>query len=164
MTDEQTKVITITLEEQRSLEEAIQADIEKWGWCDISVFGSDQSHPFNYTVGLDGYEHPELVAIGCHNEQLHGILCAVVSDIQAGRRFVANQYYDKILADYPVAMVEVTDFGQKPYPMSLAKRLSGCKVALQVVWPDENKRFPWHEDWDQEFTGHQPLLGEWRGE
>jgi len=47
-------------------------------------------------------------------------------------------------------------------PLSVANRLyghTGPVDALQVVWPDPVRRYPWDDDFDRTMRDMQPLLG-----
>lgn len=143
----------------------VMGDIAEHGWCDISVFPTESSPGvyFNYTVGLVELSHPDLLMMGLANNQMHGVLCSAVATIEKGTRFNPNQYYDEVLQNYQVAFVEVDDINDERFPMSMAKRLYGHVQGLQLVWPDEAGRFPWHDDYDSRLRERQPLAGTWRG-
>ena len=145
------------------VDQKVLDDIKKHGWSDMAIFAGENTPPFNYTVGLDGFEHPELVCIGLHPEQGHGVLGSAIELIKAGTRLNANEYYEEVLEGFPVAFVEVDDMIGSDFPMSMTYRLSDSKVALQLVWPDMNGHFPWHGDFNEELRWQQPLLGTWRG-
>jgi hypothetical protein len=142
-------------------------DIAAHGWSDIAVFPTkdDPGQPFNYTVGLGGFDHPELMVMGLPNQQLHQMLwSAFKSRIAVGRRYTADTYADDVLVDHRVAFVEVLDLWDEDYPLSMVRRFYGEAEALQMVWPDSQDRFPWHDDFDTRYLDRQLLRGPWRGE
>jgi hypothetical protein len=140
-------------------------DIAREGWSGIGVFPTevDGTMPFNYTVGLVEYSHPDLIVMGLHNTQAHGVLCTAVNEIEGGMIFRPDTLSDQVLENYEVAFVEVDDILHDVYPMSMTHQLYGAVQALQIVWPDIKGRFPWHSDFDPDFKDRQVLLGTWKG-
>ena len=140
-------------------------EITEHGWSDVAVFPTTDAPglPFNYSVGLSqSYLHPELIVMGLSPEQMHGVLWSVVHEIADGVRFEPNVYYDTVLKGLRVAFVAVDDPINDDFPMSTTRHLMGDDfTALQLVWPDERDRFPWHDDCDPTFSGRQVLLGSW---
>lgn len=143
----------------------VMGDIEKHGWSDISVFPTEDMPglPFNYTVGLVDMSHPDLLVMGMHHEQMHGIFCSAVEQIEKGTRFNPDEYYSGVLVDYRVAFVDIDEPFDNAYPMSMCRRLYGHVQAQQLVWPDRNDRFPWHNDFEDDLKDYQELLGTWKG-
>lgn len=144
----------------------VLSDIERTGWSDIAVFDpTNEIVPFNYTVGLGTLGHPELIIMGMRPDQLHMVLVGAVRLIQdEGERFTANTYSTEVLEGLRVAFLEVLEPLAEPYPMNMVAHLRGEFTALQMVWPDTNDRFPWHEDFEEKFEWRQKLLGPWLGE
>lgn len=146
------------------VDQKVLADIEKYGWSDISVFPVKADDPvaFNYTVGFWGREHPEVVMLGLPHELMHGVLGVVYNQVKAGTRFNPDMFYSFVLSGYKCAFVEVVNVVEDTdYPLSMAVHLEGDIKAVQLVWPDQDGRFPWDKAWDPKMK--QPLLGPWRG-
>ena len=142
-------------------------DIMRVGWSDIGVFPTKEETglPFNYTVGLTLLEHPELIIMGMENAQAHGVLRAACQRIKVGAQFKANTYSDQVLQGLRVAFLEVKDMYDEAFPMNMVGHLGMPNpTALQIIWPDREDRFPWHEDFDEEFRDRQFLLGPWLGD
>jgi hypothetical protein len=143
-------------------------DVARVGWSDICVFPTEndppEARPFNYTVGLVEFNHPDLILIGMENRQGHGVLHAAVEAIRGGTRFEPDTYSHEVLQGLRVAFLEVLDPLGDDYPMSMTNRLYGEVNALQLVWPDTHDRFPWDPRFEKQFEGRQSLLGPWRGE
>ena len=140
-------------------------DVATAGWSDMAIFPTkdEPGIPFNYTVGLCEMDHPELLTMGLNHEQAHGLLGSAVDLVKSGTRFAPNTYSDEVLQKgMHVAYVEVLDVHGE-FPLGMATRLFGDISALQVVWPDRNDRFPWHEDFDPKMESYQVLTGPWMG-
>ena len=141
-------------------------DIETHGWSDMSIFPveSHPGMPWNYTVGVvESYQHPELCIVGMDHIQAHTILGSAIDLIKDGAKLEPNTYVDRIIERFPMAVVEVEDILNHDYPLSMCSRLFGLEPANQLVWPDMEGRFPWHEDFDERYREQQPLLGTWFG-
>lgn len=155
-----------------ALDQKVLDDVARVGWSDMSIFPvkGQKGLPFNYTVGFKEREHPEILIMGLDAKTMHGILSVVYQQVKSGTRFNPDQYYSFVLNGHRVAFVEITDPVARgegvdySYPMSMTKRLMGDFIALQLVWPDEKDRFPWHDDFDPKLRDAQVLLGPWRGE
>src|SRR4029077_13067396 len=109
--------------------------------------------------------HPELIIMGMENAQAHGVLRAACQRIKVGAQFEASTYSNQVLDGHRVAFVEVKDMYDEAFPMNMVGHLGMPNpTALQVIWPDRNDRFPWHEDFESEYKDRQFLLGPWLGE
>jgi hypothetical protein len=150
------------------VDQKVMGDILTYGWSCIGVFptADDPGPSFSYTVGLDlNYDHPELVVVGISATPAHQILALAVNRIQDGSTFTAGTYSEEILDNYRAAFLKVEEIHHPIYPLSMATRLQGDEVtALQLLWPDQEGRFPWHPDFNPKFKEHQPMLGSWEGE
>lgn len=146
----------------------VMEDIEKHGWSDISVFptqGDTDIVGFNYTVGLTLRDHPEVMVLGLDYVQMHGILTQVYEQVKSGVVFKPDTYYHLLLNQHRAAFVEVLNpVDDTAYPMSMAQHLLGEIRGLQLVWPDNQDRFPWDPEFNAEYLPYQPLQGPWRGE
>jgi hypothetical protein len=155
----------ISKERRDALDQRVLEDIAEHGWSDMAIFPTKEGDgpPFNYTVGFKLREHPELLIMGLNMETMHGLLGVIYEQVKSGTRFNPDTYYQFVIENHRVAFVEITDpFGE--YPMTMTRHLMGEFQALQLVWPDAQDRFPWHEDFDPEYRLYQELLGPWRGE
>jgi hypothetical protein len=147
-------------------DQKVRDDIAKMGWSDIGVFPvrEDGTLPFNYTVGMVEYSHPDLIIMGMDNASQHLIIASAVKAIEDGLIFRANTYSQFVLeGNYRVAFIEVDDIMTEHYPMTTTRRFYGDVEALQIVWPDSADRFPWHSDFDRDYIDRQELLGTWKG-
>ncbi len=153
-------------ERMDALDLKILGDVAKHGWSDMSIFPvkGHEGLPFNYTVGFSILEHPEILILGLDHIQMHGILGGVYEKVKEGQKFRPDVYFTEVLSGYRTAFVEIPDPVDNDYPMTMTRRLLGDFKALQMVWPDEQDRFPWHEDFDPRLRNQQVLLGPWRGE
>lgn len=145
------------------LDQKVRDDIAKHGWSDTAVFPveGDPGVYFNYTVGLIEQDHPDLIVVGMPPEVGHRVLWAAYHAIEEGYRYKAGTYATNVLEGLRVAVLEVSDPLDNQCPMTMCHHLYGEVHGLQIVWPDADDRFPWHEDFDESFRERQPLLGKW---
>ena len=150
-----------------AFDKKVMTDILEVGWSDIAVFptADDPGLWFNYSVGLTEREHPELLVIGLDNEQMHALLWSAIDRIKNhGETLQPNTLSTEVLIDFEVGFVEVEELRHPDHMMSMAYRIYGDKATgLQIVWPDTNGRFPWHDDFNPEWKDRQPLAGTWKG-
>jgi len=146
----------------QSLFEKVDSNIRKFGFHITGVFEDDDtSEPtFSYTAGLEtSYGHPEILVIGIDYQVAAQLMRSAVDQIRNGTKLTAGQQYLGI-ANMPVI------FGTVPEAQARAK----CRIAyeaqpglsvrvLQMVWPDQDGRFPHEPEYDHRFDAVQPILG-----
>ncbi len=139
-----------------------QADVEKYGLQVIAVASSTSGYSpsFAYSVGLTKtYNHPELICFGLPSKLAHGIINDVAKMIKEGEVIKSGEIYRNIFKDSRAIFLRVDRrnianyFGQ-----ALNFYEDENFEALQLVWTDRNDRFPWEEDFEEEFLYQQPLL------
>jgi len=75
-------------------------DIANTGWSDMCIFPTENdppgSLPFNYTVGLTEFNHPDLIIVGLANTQAHGVMHAAIDhgSKEKGRRYGPDTFAD----------------------------------------------------------------------
>lgn len=134
--------------------EVLREMIQDHGWA-VQYVESDK-RPMAYTVGLHRRGLPELLMTGLTPDVscrvLNSIAHMIVDDGVELAPAMHIDFEDQFLIE--VAQVEHPDVH-----MRFAVELFGPKfLALQLVWADERRRFPWEAGW-----GHgrrrQPVLG-----
>ena len=98
-----------------------------------------------YTIGLTDHRHPELILFGLPPTISRPVLHTLAREvIQDRRKCVAGQYADDVLEEHPVQFVAVTE-PERHLPVA-AQFYAGTGTAveaLQIVWPDRYRRWPW---------------------
>lgn len=147
-----------------SPEQSISEGVRKNGFRILTI--ADPRPPFAYTVGLMFTEqHPELIIFGLR-EAGPNILRAVIKLIQDGNRFDAPGEYD-ILGVVRVATRAVDPTQHEFY---LGYAMGYCREqgrpgelqAVQIFWPDKQRRFPFvrgceQAAWAAQLRLDQPL-------
>jgi hypothetical protein len=135
-------------------------DIKKFGWTVILIETSDYLPGFGYTVGLwKNYNHPELISFGLSTETLHAILNIGGEIVKSGTQLLKHKTYDDFFENGPAQFLNV-DHANTPdyFGYAIWFNDSSDFPAMQLIWTDRNKRFPWEADFEEEFIFKQPLL------
>jgi Domain of unknown function (DUF4262) len=133
--------------------------VPKYGWSVIGVPATDEDIPgWAYTIGLwHTLRSPEVVVFGLPVTLGHRCLNALGESVRVGPALEADQRRDDVLEDYPVLIRPVhpswyrsflgqaLDFYQQP-PLPF----------MQLVLPDEERRFPGEEGFDPSGCVSQP--------
>ena len=142
--------------------EDTRALIDKHGWALIGVFPAqgDTGAPFTYTVGLTAQFLPELVVYGLDHRSAGALLNAVAATMVDKGELKPGDRVDDILADgRALAIIDLHPENAADFAM--VHNIYGTLLsARQVVWPDENGKFPW-EQWNcavpQKLSGEPPF-------
>ena len=131
------------------------------GWTAVGV--DDHDPPFVYTVGLMySARHPELIIVGLA-DQGYPLLMALISLIGAGQSFATPGKLEDALDGVPLAVRAVHPTQHEKY---LGHAMAHCRhqgdigklSAVQILWPDDNGKFPFDPECDPAAVEAQPLL------
>jgi hypothetical protein len=140
--------------------EMIDSHIGEHGCHVVRVMEDDIGPGFSYTIGLhQRFGHPELIVVG-----LPGDLGAILLNIAAraligGARYESGREYDDFLQGYSCTFREIPT---EKYPSYFGFAIwfyGGAGFpAMQLIYPDRNRRWPWEEGVDEAFIQEQPLI------
>jgi hypothetical protein len=155
MTDKEHKCV-----DKDELLDKTKLNIEKFGLQVIMVNSTGYSPSFAYSIGLwETYKHPEIICFGLPNDLGHAIINDVAEIIKQGLTLKINENYPAIFKDGRAEFLKVDERNIENY---FGVALEHCKDekfdALQLVWTDRNDKFPWEENFEEEFIYKQPLL------
>ena len=130
--------------------------IERDQW--VVQYGENKGRPLAYTVGLHGLGLPELLVTGLPEQKsksllhsaAHEMAChdavvepATLIDFENGELLV-----EVVEVDHPAVMLKVTaQFYRHPFR------------ALQLVWTDDERHWPWDRGWSRGRRLQQPVFG-----
>ncbi len=139
-------------------EAKVGKDIEKYGWHVMKVFAKDPRPSFAYSIGLfQTFGHPEILIVGLALDTMHQILNNIGSDVKQGKRFQDGQSSDDILDGYECAFRRVLpEYYADLFGWAIWHYEGSEFPAIQCVWPDRDRKFPWEEECGPEFQAHQP--------
>jgi hypothetical protein len=131
--------------------------------CHLLSIAADAEGPgYVFSIGLYlNYAHAELVMFGLDPDDACAVINLVRDRAAAGRCYAAGDVGDDLLLDRTVCFVEV--------PLSAYAEYLGTAIwfyaklpkpfpCLQIVWPDQEGRFPWEAGCDARLKGYQPVL------
>lgn len=147
----------------RDFDELLQRtkiNIDKCGLQVISINGSEYLPPFSYSVGVwQSYSHPEIICFGLKIDLMHAILNDVAGIIKRDGRLNVSVNYTNIFKDSDAQFLPVDPRNVGDY-FGIALKYYKCDQipAMQLVWTDQNNRFPWESDFQEGLLYKQPLL------
>ena len=147
---------------ERAAEEQCVRNIAVHGTHVMTVTGGDDWPDFAYTIGLfENYRHAELLVLGIDLDRAHLILNDARDLVRSGARFSAGAVSDQVLRNYAVTFRAIPPaqrtahfgwadwfYGEREYP------------ALQLIYPDRDRRWPWDERVSAAFRATQPILAD----
>ncbi|MFP2933791.1 DUF4262 domain-containing protein [Pyxidicoccus sp. 3LG] len=148
-------------DELDSSERKVLTDIREHGWHVVKVFNDDDAERgFAFTIGLPTtFQHPEFIIIGLKLGLMHILLNNLGAELQGGRRFKAGETYDGLLEGYQCTFRKVSRHWYREYLGYATWYHQGMDYeVLQVVWPDQENRLPWHPSATAAFREQQPVL------
>ncbi|MBG0568236.1 DUF4262 domain-containing protein [Actinoplanes aureus] len=148
-----------------SIDEFLQEQvkiIDRVGWSVVHVVPTSDDPPtavsFSYTVGLTAHDHPELLVAGLPAELAHGLLNDLARRVyDKAARFSHGELIGDVLVGYDAIIVDGPP-NDDLHPGAAFAVYGRDKVRLhQLVWPDEQGRFPWETGYG--YPPHaQPLI------
>jgi hypothetical protein len=135
-------------------------NIEKFGLQVIKVEASSYLPSFAYSIGLwQNYKHPELICFGLSIDLMHALINDIAEIIKQGERIDVGKPYSGIIKNSNVEFLTVDPGNIRDYFAIAIRHYNNDDFpAIQLVWPDRNKRFPWENDFEEMFVYKQPLL------
>jgi len=140
--------------------EQTKLNITKFGLQVIMVTSTKHSPSFAYSIGLTkSFNHPEIICFGLPNNLAHKIINDVADIVKNGEIIESGKIYSEIFKDSRATFLEVD---KKNIPDYFGAGLNYYEnkefKALQLIWTDRNDKFPWEENFEEEFLYKQPLL------
>lgn len=146
-----------------SIEESnasIRKDIKEFGLQVLMIRSYGYLPSFAYSIGLyETYGHPEIICIGLKNATAHQIINDAAEQIKNGEKFKHGDISNEIFENGKAGFLSVDPRNIDDY-FGTAINYYGHSdfPAIQLVWTDRNDKFPWEEDFEDDFKYIQPLL------
>ena len=140
--------------------EETKLNIDKFGLEVILVTSTNYSPSFAYSIGLTKtYNHPEIICFGFSNRLGHEILNDVAEIIKNGEIIKSGIIYTEIFKDSRATFLKVDKRNIRDYFGAGLNYYDDEEFnALQLIWTDRNDKFPWEDNFEEEFVFKQPLL------
>ena len=140
--------------------EKTKLNIEKFGIQVIMVSSTDYLPSFAYSIGLKKtYNHPEIICFGLSNSLGHQIINDVAEIIKKGEVIESGKVYSEIFENSRATFLKVDKINIADYFGAGLNFYENEEFnALQLIWTDRNDRFPWENNFEEDFLFKQPLL------
>lgn len=137
-----------------------ELNIEKFGLEVILVTATNYSPSFAYSIGLTrSYNHPEVICFGLPQDLAHAIINDVAELIKNGKTIKVGEINHEVFEGSRATFLEVDQRNIGDYFAGALNYYGEEKfTALELIWTDQNDRFPWEEDFEEQFLHKQPLL------
>lgn len=152
------RVMTESRADEAQILDSIRETIRADGFA-VVVHGGEL--PIAYTVGLaESFDHSELVVLGLDPEVGHDLLDECGEHVREGTTFAAGERSAEVLERFQIGFRDVHDRALIREALALATAHHGDRDfrVLQVMWPDEDGRFPDDPESTDELRGAQPLM------
>jgi hypothetical protein len=145
---------------ERAEEERCVADVKQYGLHVLKVEAEIDSPAFAYTVGFHHtFEHPEVIIFGLSLDTMHVLLNDLAKRIREGQRFAPNDVSGEFLENYDVIFRAVPARHYRPYLGWANWFNDGLEYqALQMIYPDRDRHWPWEAGVSNAFRQNQPVL------
>jgi hypothetical protein len=141
-------------------DEKLVADVKQYGWHVVKVLDKDGTPGWAFSVGLyKNFDHPEIIVFGLNDEVAHFLINAIGDEVRAGKRFAAEGLYSDLIDTYSCIFKPVNSVWYHDFLGYANWFYSGQNYpALQCIWPDKSRRFPWDPEFNPNWVWAQPLL------
>lgn len=137
---------------------SLEAMIDRYGWAVQAVFPGEDSPGFAYSVGMADRGLPDVIVFGLPPEIAQRFVNHVCSEMaEKGKAPPLETDLNHFAEGLPTRFVAVPREQADEY-MFAAKRRNPGYTAIQLVWPDNNSRFPWEPEFEQKLVKYQPVL------
>ncbi|KLT70408.1 MULTISPECIES: DUF4262 domain-containing protein [Flavobacterium] len=135
-------------------------NIEKYGLQVIIIEATDYLPSFAYSIGFwQKYRHPEIICFGLSNSLLQTLINNVAEIIKENESIIEGKNYPDIFENARAEFLKVHPDNISDYFGSAINFYEKEDFpAFQLVWTDRNDKFPWEENFEEEFRHKQPLL------
>lgn len=140
--------------------EKTKLNIEKFGIQVIMIASTDYLPSFAYSIGLTKtFNHPEIICFGLSKGLGHQIINDVAEIIKKGEVIEIGKIYSEIFENSRATFLKVDQRNIADYFGAALNFYENEEFsALQLIWTDRNDRFPWENNFEEEFLFKQPLL------
>jgi hypothetical protein len=148
-------------EHDKQAKEKIISDIKEYD-CHLALIESDNYLPgFVYSIGLfEKFQHPEVIVFGLKTDVMGDIINHLRDEIRTGKTFKSGTNYSGFLEGFEIQFLDVNQESYSDYfgYAGWYYKNEFDFPALQLVWPDKESKWPWENDFNENWKFKQPLL------
>lgn len=146
------------------MEDEIAEVVRQYGWYVASI--SDHKPPFLYTIGLmETLDHPEFIMFGLEADHVHALFSKLVRNIRTGRSYAEPGVYT-VSTGADDRTIGCRRVHPTQHALYLGFAMGYCRdtgrtgelEAIQVFWPDADRKFPFEVGCDWQVYQLQPRL------
>lgn len=143
-----------------NIDKNIISNVQEHGFYVLHFYEEEDFPAYAHTIGLyENYNHPELVMFGLPEETMHILLSDASDRVKNGTQIEPEGLYDDFVKGYKVTFKHANLDEYKGFFGYGVDFYEGHEFpVLQLVWPDQEHRFPWDEKFDPKMKPMQPLL------
>jgi hypothetical protein len=141
-------------------EKEMLANIKMYGWHVMQIPQDDEGPGFAYSIGLfQTFSHSEIIIVGLPGPMMVQLINEIGERVRTGERLYDGIRSHEVLAKYPVMFRSVPEI-QFPHYFGWARwYYKGDNfTALQMLYPDKDRHWPWDEGVSDLFVENQPVL------
>jgi hypothetical protein len=142
-------------------ERIVLNNIADYGWHCVNIIEDDGCPPWSFTIGLyESYGFPELIVIGRSRATAHAMLNTLADDIEMNDPPDLTDPDGHLLLGMKCHFLEVHTRYYSDY-VGFAKWFYRKRSfpLYQIVWQNDQGRFPWDPAAGRSFKEWQPVLG-----
>jgi hypothetical protein len=143
-------------------EKIILDDVKNFGWHAVGI-NDDPAGAFVYTVGLmETANHPEICIFGLRSDSAHQLLSAMVRIIREGQPFMPGERFqdhtrNPFRIDHVSQEWHTRFFGYAMWHCRHRGKIGSLQM-MQVLWSDDDGRFPGEPHCNPQVMAAQPVL------
>ena len=136
------------------------SDVQNHGWHVLKVMEDGEGPAFAYTVGLHhSFGHPELIIVGLSPDVGHSVLNLAGELIRRGVRYSEGVQSDDFLENRACVFRRMPESQYRNYLGWALWFYDGASFpALQMIWSDQEGRWPWDPSVDANVREVQPVI------
>jgi hypothetical protein len=142
-------------------ERIVLNNISEFGWHAVNIIEDNGCPPWTFTIGLyETYGFPELIILGRSRSTAHHMLEKIANGLDKNERPDLTAPHLGLLPGIPCRFLEVHTRYYQDY-VGFARWFYRKRhfPLYQIVWPNNDGHYPWHENASSAFREWQPVLG-----
>ncbi len=144
---------------------SVLENIEKFGFHTTSVMGRDSDEvSYSYSTGIhETIDKPDIIIFGLSPSVSHAVIGIYYDRVRAGELFEPGIEYSGFLKGYLVMFASISKVKIDEHMLCIPWLYPGKQhEAYQLLYPDDDGKWPWQDNAEESFRHLQPVLGSLR--